>query len=116
MEHLKVYLTAPDTEDGITLKTQAIDTLSVFARKIGGLWLRFNCFKRFSAALILIVIHHEDIRLFFCCYNQSNILLFVSYEILNFAMCMVPTPNVHDVLLQVKKRLVRWQQSVYNWE
>ena len=35
MEHLKVYLTAPDTEDGITLKTQAIDTLSVFARKIG---------------------------------------------------------------------------------
>ena len=37
MEHLKVYLTAPDTEDGIRLKTQAIDTLSVFARKIG-LW------------------------------------------------------------------------------
>ena len=35
MEHLKVYLTAPDTEDGIRLKTQAIDTLSVFARKIG---------------------------------------------------------------------------------
>ena len=42
MEHLKVYLTAPDTEDGITLKTQAIDTLSVFARKIGefSVWCR----------------------------------------------------------------------------
>jgi len=35
MQHLKVYLTAPDTEDGIRLKTQAIDTLAVFARKIG---------------------------------------------------------------------------------
>lgn len=35
MAHLKVFLTSGETEDELRLKTQAIDTLSVFARKIG---------------------------------------------------------------------------------